>query len=114
MLTLDSTLSIKLGAEHPQPEDQHHKGKEYPKAEANTPDSGKVIFSGNRKRDEEYGRSQRATELMKAKILWLVHKQQLKAAHGEDKVCYHEEHYTKCIRCCQTKPGQETNLGHAW
>ncbi len=47
VLTLDGTLAIKLGAEHPQPEDQHHKGKEYPKAEANTPDRGKVILAGD-------------------------------------------------------------------
>ena len=45
MLTLDSAFVIKLGAEHPQTEDKHHKGKEYPKAEANTPDRGKVFLS---------------------------------------------------------------------
>ena len=63
VLTLDSTLTIKLGAEHPQPEDQHHKGKEYPNAEADTPDGGKVIISSDRKYDKEYGRSQRTTKL---------------------------------------------------
>jgi hypothetical protein len=47
VLTLDGTLAIKLGAEHPQPEDQNHEGKEYPEAEANAPDRGKVILSGD-------------------------------------------------------------------
>jgi hypothetical protein len=47
VLTLDGTLAIKLGTEHPQSEDQYQKGEEYPKAEANAPDRGKVILSGN-------------------------------------------------------------------
>ena len=47
VLTLDSALVIKLGAEHPHPEDQNHEGKEYAEAEANTPDRGEVILSGD-------------------------------------------------------------------
>ena len=69
MLTLDSTLAIKLGAEHPPPEDQYHKGKDYPNPEADTPDRGKVILSGDRKDDEEYGRSQRTTELSRMRFV---------------------------------------------
>ena len=69
MPTLDSTLAIKLGADHPQPENQHHKGKKHPKAKANTPDRGKMILSGDRKSDEEHGRSQRTTELSRAKFV---------------------------------------------
>jgi hypothetical protein len=63
VLTLYSTLAIKLGAEHSQAEDQHYKWKGYPNTKADTPDRGKVILSGDRKNDEEYGRSQRTTEL---------------------------------------------------
>jgi len=69
VLTLDSTLAIKLGTEHPQPEDQHHKGKDYPNAKADTPDRGKVILSGDRKNDEEYGRGQRTTKLSRMKFV---------------------------------------------
>ena len=47
VLTLDRTLAIKLGVKHPQPEDQNHEGRKYAKAEANTPDRGKVILSGD-------------------------------------------------------------------
>jgi hypothetical protein len=40
VLTLYSTLAIKLGAEHPPPEDQHHQGKDYPNTKADAPDRG--------------------------------------------------------------------------
>ena len=70
VLTLDSTLAIQFGAEHSQPEDQHHKRKDYPNGEADTPDRRKMILSGDRKYDEEYRTSQWTTELSRMK-LWI-------------------------------------------
>jgi hypothetical protein len=44
MVTLDGALPVKLGAQHPQPENQHGKWKENSNAKADTPNSTKMIL----------------------------------------------------------------------
>jgi hypothetical protein len=44
MVTLDGALPVKLGAQHPQPENQHGKWKENSNAKADTPNSMKMIL----------------------------------------------------------------------
>jgi len=44
MVTLDGTLPVKPGAQHPQPKDQHSKWKDESDAKADTPDSRKMIL----------------------------------------------------------------------
>jgi hypothetical protein len=47
MVTLDGALPVKLGAQHPQPENQHGKWKKDSNAKADTPNSAKMILSGD-------------------------------------------------------------------
>jgi len=44
MVTLDGTLPVKLGAQHPQPENQHGEWKENSNAKADTPNSMKMTL----------------------------------------------------------------------
>jgi hypothetical protein len=47
MVTLDGALLVKLGAQHPQPENQHGKWKENSNAKGDTPNSMKMILPGD-------------------------------------------------------------------
>ena len=47
MITLDGTLPVKLGAQHPQPENQHGKWKENSNSKTDTPNSLKMILPGD-------------------------------------------------------------------
>jgi hypothetical protein len=47
MLTLDSALTVKLGAHHSQSKDQHGKWKDNSNAKAYAPDSMKMFLSGD-------------------------------------------------------------------
>ena len=47
-LTFDSTLSVELGAEHPQTEKEHGDGQDNANAKTNTPDGREVILSSRR------------------------------------------------------------------
>jgi len=47
MLTLDSALTVKLGAQHPQSKNQHGEWKDNSNAKAYAPDSMKMILSSD-------------------------------------------------------------------
>ena len=69
ILTLDSALTIKLGTQHPQPENQHGEWKDNSNAETYAPDSMKMILSSDRKNDEEDRRSQGTTKLTRISVM---------------------------------------------
>ena len=64
MVTLDGTLPVKLRAQHPHPKNQHGKWEDNPDAEADTPDSLKMILSSDRKNDEKDRTSQGTPKLV--------------------------------------------------
>jgi hypothetical protein len=47
ILTLDSALTIKLGAQHPQPKNQHGEWKDDSNAKTYAPDSIKMVLSSD-------------------------------------------------------------------